>query len=110
MIPEPWDVVVVPFPFADRRGLKRRPALVMSQAVFNQDSSHSVLAMITSSPHSAWPSDTPIFDPQSAGLHVPCVVRFKLFTLDNRLIIRRLGRLGPADERSVATQLRAVVA
>ena len=28
-----------------------------------------------------------------SGLNVPCKVRFKLFTLDDSLIVRKLGRL-----------------
>lgn len=33
---EPFDVVVVPFPFTDRRAAKRRPALALSSAGFNR--------------------------------------------------------------------------
>ena len=49
MIYEPFDVVVVPFPFTDSSRKKRRPALVLSQkAKFGALIEHSVLAMITS--------------------------------------------------------------
>ena len=36
MIFKAFDVVVVPFPFADRDATKRRPALVISNVLFNQ--------------------------------------------------------------------------
>jgi len=39
------------------------------------------------------------------GCMYPCLVRFKLFTLDIRLIIRRLGALGREDTASVSAQL-----
>ncbi|MGH6913367.1 MAG: hypothetical protein ACREH3_06630, partial [Geminicoccales bacterium] len=41
------------------------------------------------------------------GLRDPSVVRLKLFTLDNRILQRRIGRLGEADARSCAAALEA---
>ena len=104
MICEPWDVVVVPFPFTDRREAKRRPALVLSQTAFNQRG-HSVLAMITSAAQSAWPGDSRIEDLASAGLSHACIVRLKLFTLDNRFILKKAGRLSPVDRANAAKQI-----
>jgi len=43
VIYEPWDVVVVPFPFTERAGTKRRPALVLSKKAFNENG-HTILA------------------------------------------------------------------
>ena len=49
MVYEPFDVVVVPFPFTDSAQTKRRPALVLSQNTnFGNQNGHSILAMITS--------------------------------------------------------------
>ncbi|MBI5440414.1 MAG: type II toxin-antitoxin system PemK/MazF family toxin [Deltaproteobacteria bacterium] len=105
---ERWDVVVVPFPFTDKVGSKKRPALVLSVPAFNY-AGHTVLAMITSKGHSPWPGDTTIRDLAAAGLRVPCLVRLKLFTLDNRLILSRLGTLGEADAESAQHALRTAV-
>ena len=102
---ERFAVVRVPFPFTDRQAQKRRPALVLSQPGFQQASGHLLLAMITSARQSAWPLDWPIEDLQSAGLPQPCVVRLKLFTLDERLVLGRLGALVEADRTAVAAQL-----
>lgn len=90
MICEPWEVAVVPFPFVERQGRKRRPALVLSQKAFNRHG-HTILA---------------IEDLKPAGLRVPCMVRLKLFTLDNRLLVKRLGRLSEADRARATQQLR----
>lgn len=98
----------LPFPFTDKVGAKRRPALALSGPAFNR-ARHSVLAMITSKGHSPWPGDTPIGDLAAAGLRVPCLVRLELFTLDNRLILSRLGTLAEADAESVQYALRAAV-
>ncbi len=105
MICEAWDVAVVPFPFTDRPVVKRRPALVLSKHAFNEEG-HTVLAMITTAAHHKWPGDVEIEDLRSAGLHARCLVRLKLFTIDNRLILRKLGHLGTGDRRSATGGLR----
>ena len=101
---EPLDVVAVPFPFTDRPAVKRRPALVVSSAAFNHAHAQSILAMITSA-RSTWPSDIAIRDWRQAGLHVPCRVRLKLFTLDDALLVRKLGALSKPDGQAVADAL-----
>ncbi|MGH8337591.1 MAG: type II toxin-antitoxin system PemK/MazF family toxin, partial [Gammaproteobacteria bacterium] len=102
---EPWDVVVVPFPFTDKKASKRRPALVLS-AARHFNTGHTVLAMITSRGNAAWSLDVPITDATAAGLTTPSVVRMKLFTLDDRLILRKLGALSDKDATAVATALK----
>ena len=97
------DVVVVPFPFTDRAAAKRRPALVVSKSAFNAGHGVVVLAMITSAANSGWPSDIPILDKVSAGLSADSIVRFKLFTLDRELVLRRIGSLIGADRDAVRT-------
>ena len=103
------DVVVVPFPFTDRLAAKRRPALIISSADFNRVHQQSILAMITSA-GSDWPSDVAIRGWRQAGLSVPCKVRFKLFTLDHTLLIRKLGTLSEQDARAVKQALGRVLA
>ncbi len=105
---ESLDVVVVPFPFTDRRATKRRPALIVSSANFNGAHEQSILAMITSVGND-WPSDVAIQDWREAGLNVPCKVRFKLFTLDDTLIVRKLGTLSKRDCEVVKKALRHVL-
>ena len=109
MIFEPLDVVVVPFPFTDRRATRRRPALVVSSADFNRTHEQSILAMITSA-GSDWPSDVAIQGWRQAGLNVSCKVRFKLFTLDDALIVRKLGTLSKQDGEAVKRALGNVLA
>lgn len=93
-----FDVVVVPFPFTDREQSKRRPALVLSSAAhFNSQSGHVVLAMITSAKNSAWPGDVKIQDLKFTGLSAESLIRMKLFTLDERLILKVIGRISAAD-------------
>ena len=105
----PWDVVVVPFPFVERGGAKRRPALVISTEAF-APSGHAVMAMITTGAGRRWPGDVELADYRDAGLHRPCILRLKLFTLDRRLIRRTLGRLSAADRKTARDSLRRFLA
>ena len=61
---EPFDVVVVPFPYADRLAEKRRPALVISNRKL---AVHRLVwvAMITSADNESWSSDIPIAESQA---------------------------------------------
>ncbi|WP_096700644.1 type II toxin-antitoxin system PemK/MazF family toxin [Magnetospirillum sp. 15-1] len=102
---EPFDVVVVPFPFTDKVGAKRRPALVVSTSAFNDRHDQVVLAMITTARQRDWPSDVHIDDWDKAGLTAPCRVRFKLFTLEQSLILRRTGSLAKKDKAAIQAAL-----
>ena len=100
-----WDVVVVPFPFTEHAGNKRRPAVVLSKQIFN-DHGHTLLLMITTKAHQPWPGDTEITQLQVSGLSRTCVVRLRAFTLDNRLILKRLGALSTPDRHVVAQHVQ----
>lgn len=105
-----WDVVVVPFPFTDRAHWRRRPALAISSAdAFGAKIGHTVLAMITSAGNAPWSLDVSIADLATAGLPAPSVVRMKLFTLDERFILKRIGVLGPDDCLAVGESLGALL-
>jgi mRNA interferase MazF len=89
--------VAVPFPLADRQATKRRPALVVSSDAFNETHDQLILAMITTAARSRWPSDVPISDPAKAGLVISSLIRMKLFTLDQSLVVRTIGSLSHPD-------------
>jgi len=96
-----FDVVVVPFPFTDNANQKRRPALVISdQSTFNKIMNRSVMAMITTASHARWALDIDIQDLSSTGLTHPSIIRMKLFTLDDALVIKRIGTLSQTDRAS----------
>jgi mRNA interferase MazF len=103
------DVVVVPFPFVDAPAEKRRPSLILSQKAFNRSNGHSICAMITTASRTNWPSDIAIVDLAAAGLPRACVVRFKLFTLPNEIILRQAGTLTVSDYESVLSAGRAIL-
>lgn len=100
----------MPFPFTDSAAVVRRPALVLSVEPFNDRIGHLVMAMITSRENRGWPLDVEITDLRAAGLAHPSVVRMKLFTLDERFVLRKAGRLGGADCEAVRRSLRRLLA
>ncbi|RKZ91293.1 MAG: transcriptional modulator of MazE/toxin MazF [Gammaproteobacteria bacterium] len=105
-----FDVVVVPFPFTDQNTDKKRPALVLSDHdAFNNLTESCVLAMITSAKNPDWPLDAKIGSIKKAGLPSPSKVRMKLFTLDSRLIIRKIGGLSAKDQVVVKESLKKLM-
>lgn len=110
MICDRFDTIVVPFPFSDVPVLKRRPAVVLSNARFNRDNAATLVGMITTAKASVWPSDHTIADLPAAGLGQPCIVRWRLATIPNDLIQRKLGRLAAIDRLRCERLLAEMVA
>ena len=100
-----FDVVVVPFPYADRLAEKRRPALVISNRKL---AAYGLVwvAMITSAENEPWPCDVTIADLKRAGLPAPSVVRpAKIACIEPARIERRAGRLDKQTARVVARRI-----
>ncbi len=55
-----------------------------------------------------WPLDTPIKNLITTGLPAPSIIRLKLFTLDNRLILAKLGLLASADQVVIEQRLKTL--
>ena len=95
---EPGDVVLVPYPFGERAGGRKRPGLVISLAEFNETTSEIVIAQITSRlSGNSRPGDCTIEDWREANLPRPAMVRCRLATLQTSLVLRRLGKLSEAE-------------
>jgi len=110
MICEPAAIVVVPFPFSDLPVAKPRPALVLSAAQTNLETGQTLMAMITSAGRPRWPNDVEIINLDIAGLRQPSMIRWKLFTIDNRLIARIAGLLSKDDQKVASVAARALIA
>lgn len=102
-----FDVVVVPFPFTDSQKTKKRPALVLSDSSALKVSK-TILAMITTVAHPPWSLDTVIKDLSSTGIEAPSIIRFKLFTLDNELIVKKIGKLSKYDRTVIIQRTKRV--
>ncbi len=110
MICKRYEVAVIPFPFAEIPVVKRRPTIVISGQSFNEANGSTLVAMITSTTQSTWPSDVPIRDLGSAGLKIACKVRWRLTTVPNDLIIRVMGEVTGEDRLACERQLAMMLA
>lgn len=102
---EPFSIVIVPFPFTEKLQTKRRPALVLSNTMHQQDTNHITLLMVTSAKHSTWESDYQIKYIESTGLSAPSIIRQKLFTIDTSLILKGIGTLTDYDQNEIKNLL-----
>ena len=101
------DVVLVPFPFSDQAGLKKRPAVVISGAEYNGQGADFIILAITSRMHERPRlGELLLQDWQAAGLIKPSILKPVFATIEQRLVIRVMGSLSPSD----LTGLRHVIA
>jgi mRNA interferase MazF len=96
------DVVLVPFPFTDQTASKKRPAVIVSNLAYNQAKPDVVVMAVTSQFR---PSDSIaelwVDQWQAAGLLKPSAIKPVFATLEQRLIIRQLGKLAAADHAAL---------
>ena len=98
------EVVVVRFPFSDLRRSKRRPALILAIADFD----NLILCQITSKPYASQRAITLSATAfATGGLPIVSYVRpDKLFTADPTIVERTIGTLKDVNRRKVLTQVR----
>ena len=109
MICDRYETAVIPFPFAEIPVLKRRPVVILSGSAFNEANNSTLVAMITSSKQTSWPSDVSVQDLTMAGLTVDCLVRWRLTTIPNDMIVRKLGKLGGLDRLACERQFAIMI-
>ena len=94
------EVVLVPIPFTDLTSRKVRPAVVVGR---NSKASDLFVVPITSQLHNA---DTALQHWRSAGLNVACGIKGQIATIEERLAVRVVGTLSPADREMLNQRLR----
>lgn len=104
------DVVILPFPFSDVTGAKRRPALVLAELPYFGGKDYLV-CLITSrdagDPHSI---EIQPADLQGGAFAVRSYLRpLYLFAAEEAAIIRRIGTLAPAKVTAVVQTATAVL-
>ena len=96
------DVVLVPFPFTSQAASKKRPAVVVSSRAYNATKPDVVVMAITSQLRpSPGPGDVWVGQWQAAGLLKPSAVKPVFATLEQALILRRLGALSASDQAAL---------
>jgi mRNA interferase MazF len=82
----------------------------MTAMKFNASNRHTALAMITTAAGEKWPDDHLFSSPRDYGLAKDCYLRWKLFTLPNELIERKLGALEGTELRLLQKKAQAIFA
>ncbi len=101
-----WDIILVPFPFTNLRGVKRRPALIISPDNYNRFESDLIFAFLTSNVTSS-PSigDYHLKNWKKSGLPKPTKFKLKIATILQSEVIKILGKLYAADRNKIKTIL-----
>jgi len=88
---EPGEVILVPFPFSDLTGVKKRPAMVLADIEVRNE---IICLMLTSVKIKSEKYEYNIVKWEEAGLLKPTVARIhRLFTLHRNMVNKKLGRL-----------------
>jgi mRNA interferase MazF len=92
------DVVLVPFPFTNQLGTKKRPAVVVSSSHYNANRRDIVIMAITSQIRQP-PAfgEALVMDWQGAGLVKPSVFKPVFTTIEQPLVLRVMGQLTDDD-------------
>lgn len=107
-MPDPGEVVTVDFVGAT--GAKRRPAVVVSSALYHLHRPDLVLAVLTTQVTTATtPTDYVLQDWARAGLHQPSVFR-AYFGMAMPSAVRVIGRLSERDWHGIQTRLTRALA
>lgn len=92
------DVVLVPFPFTDQSGAKKRPAVIISSSGYNAGRRNLVIMTITSQMRASLGfGEALVADWQAAGLIKPSVLKPVVTSIEQGLVVRTMGALSAAD-------------
>ena len=104
------ELILVPFPFTNQAASKKRPAVVISSPAYHNNRPDLLIMAITSQAHTAPDFATfPVVDWQAAGLLKPSFAKPVLTTLEQSLVIRRMGSLSPRDQQSLRQMLTQIL-
>src|SRR5690625_3331149 len=98
----PGDVLLIRFPFTNQQGSKQRPAVVVSSADYNAQRPDLILLALTSQVRAPLGfGEALVGDWQEAGLLKPSVFKPILFTVEQTMIRKTLGRLTHHDREAL---------
>jgi mRNA interferase MazF len=92
------DIVLVPFPFTSQVASKKRPAVVVSSRAYNDAKPDVVVMAVTSQLRvNTRLGEVWVTEWKTAGLLKPSSIKPVFATLEQSLVIRRLGAMHPTD-------------
>ena len=104
------DVVLVPFPFTSQTASKKRPAVVVSNRAYGATRPDVIVMAITSQlRQSRGLGETWVNAWRAAGLLKPSVIKPVFATLEQGLVIRRLGVLEADDQAALRRAIGEII-
>ena len=103
------DIVLVPFPFTDQTGTKRRPAVVVSSRRYHTERPDVVIMAVTSQMRPGGFAEVSVKEWKAAGLLKASVIKPVLATIDATLVVRTLGQLKDDDQQALRLALKGIL-
>ncbi len=104
------DVILVSFPFTDQVGTKKRPAVIISSAAYNNARRDLVIMAVTSQLRPSGDlGEALVANWQAAGLLKPSAIKPVITTIEQTLVIRRLGQLTTEDQQALKDTISRIV-
>ena len=104
------DVVIVPFPFSGGMGIKKRPAVVISDQQYQKARRDIILLAVSSRIRDPLDyGDVVIQDWQEAGLLKTSILKPLVFTFEQSSVLTQLGHLTPTDKMELDKLLKNIM-
>lgn len=105
---EPGAVVLVLFRFTRGKGVKHRPAVILSTDAYHASRKDCVMVALSAQPTTYF-GDCDIQDWPTAGLHKPTKSKGVIQTVAQSVVDKRLGTLSARDLESVKDSVRTAL-
>lgn len=97
------EVILVKYPFSDLSSSKVRPAVIVNAPHSSQD---VLIVSLTSKTTVLLAGEFVLADWKAAGLNVESAVKRDIYTVQQSLVVKRVGKLLDADITAVEHSLR----
>ena len=104
------DIVLVPFPFTDQSAGKKRPAVVISSEIYNNERPDLIIMAVTSQAKpSSMVGEVIVQEWRDAGVLRPSVIKPVITTIEKSLVIRTIGQLKEDDMKALEEMLTMIL-
>ena len=98
------NVILVRYPFSNLSNSKVRPAIVVNSKHISQD---ILIVPLTSKTNSLLPGEFVLVEWQAAGLNVSSAVKRGIYTVNQKLAIKTIGKLQRVDALKLEISLKS---
>jgi len=103
------QIVLVPFPFSDQSGSKRRPALIISNDKFNGNNDVIACAITSNISDDEYSVKINPEDWKDGMYSESCVKAATILTIDKDIVIKPIGRLSSERFKDVLAKLQRII-